>query len=287
MTAETARIDATGVPAAGASCVRVPWWSLTKTLIAAAALRLAETGRLDLDRRLRGRAFTLRQLLRHRAGLADYGGLPEYHAAVARGDAPWTEAELFERIGPPRFAPGRGWSYSNPGYLLARRAVEAAHGGGLGAALTDLVLAPLGLSARLAEARGDVSGLPDYDPGWVFHGVVVGPVVEAALALHGVLTGGLLKPESLAALRAWQAVGGALPGRPWITCGYGLGLMQGTMRTARMRAPLYLEGHGAAGPGSVGAIYRDLATGRTAAAFRTDADEGAAEAEVLRLLSRP
>ena len=281
-----ALVDAAGV-AAGASAARVPWWSVTKPLIAAAALRLAETGRLDLDARLPGRGFTLAQALRHRAGLADYAALPEYRAAVAAGEAAWSDADLFARLGPPPFAPGKGWRYSNPGYLLARRAIEAVCCGDLGSALAELVLEPLGLSARLARQRGEVPGLRDYDPGWVFHGLVVGSVAEAALALHGILAGGLLKPASLAEMRRWHAIGGALPGRPWLTCGYGLGLMVGTMRGPRMRAPLYLEGHGASGPGSVGAVYHDPARGRTAAVFLPGVDEGAAEAEVLRLLLSP
>lgn len=282
-----AAVSAAGVPAEGASFAPVPWWSLTKTLLAAAALRLAEAGRLDLDARLPGRPFTLAQLLRHRAGLADYGDLPDYHAAVARGETPWSDDEVFARIGPPPFAPGQGWRYSNPGYLLARRAVEAVHGGDLGAVLEAWVLGPLGLSARVAAGRGTVPGLPDYDPGWVYPGLVVGPAAEAALALHGILAGGLLKPASLDLMRRWHAVGGALPGRPWRTCGYGLGLMAGVMKTPEMRAPLYVEGHGAAGPGSVGSIYRDAASGRTVAAFLPGGTEGATEAAVLAALTRP
>ena len=54
----------------------VPWWSVTKTVTAAAVLALVGEGRLDLDAPLAGRAYTLRQLLQHRAGLRDYGPLP-------------------------------------------------------------------------------------------------------------------------------------------------------------------------------------------------------------------
>ena len=59
--------------------VSAPWWSLSKTAIASAALVLVQRGRLDLDDSLLGRGFTLRQLLYHAAGLPDYGGLAEYH----------------------------------------------------------------------------------------------------------------------------------------------------------------------------------------------------------------
>jgi Beta-lactamase len=54
----------------------VPWWSFTKTVIAAAVLRLVQDGRLRLDETLDGKSYSLRQLLQHRAGLPDYGALP-------------------------------------------------------------------------------------------------------------------------------------------------------------------------------------------------------------------
>ena len=53
--------------------IDVPWWSFTKTVLAAAALALVRDGRLALDEPLPGRPYTLRQLLQHRAGLTDYG----------------------------------------------------------------------------------------------------------------------------------------------------------------------------------------------------------------------
>jgi hypothetical protein len=52
----------------------VPWWSFTKTVIAAAVLTLVRDGRLSLDDPVDGQPFTLRQLLQHRAGLPDYSG---------------------------------------------------------------------------------------------------------------------------------------------------------------------------------------------------------------------
>ena len=51
----------------------VPWWSFTKTVIAAAALVLVRDGKLLLDTPVTGKPFTLRQLLQHQSGLPDYG----------------------------------------------------------------------------------------------------------------------------------------------------------------------------------------------------------------------
>ena len=102
----------------------VPWWSFGKTILAATALRLVEQRRLSLDDKLG--AYTLRQLLRHEAGLADYGGVAAYHQAVAAGDAPWSEDELMARADAerPLYPAGAGWTYSNIGYLRVRALIE-------------------------------------------------------------------------------------------------------------------------------------------------------------------
>ena len=66
-----------------------PIYSITKTLTAICALRLAELGSLPLDADVRQwlpevnlpAAMTLTHLLRHTSGLREYGPLPEYHEA--------------------------------------------------------------------------------------------------------------------------------------------------------------------------------------------------------------
>ncbi|MFO1047424.1 MAG: serine hydrolase domain-containing protein [Geminicoccaceae bacterium] len=274
----------------------VPWWSFTKTLIAACALRLVEDGRLALDSPLATVSYTLRHLLQHRAGVGNYGGLAEYHAAVARGDPPWPVRELLDRIPADRllFEPGTGWAYSNIGYLLVRKLIEDACGTGLAAALRTRVLAPLGLEETcLAETPKDMNatlfpGGHGYHPGWVYHGTVTGPVGEAALALDRLLGGHLLSPASLAAMLDSYPLGGPLSGRPWRTTGYGLGLMIGTMRVGAGQEVM-VAGHSAGGPGSVGAVYRrlDAAGPRTVAAFAEGSDEGSAEHRVTGLLTGP
>lgn len=291
----TAVVDAEGKLDSGASTAVVPWWSFTKTLIAAAMLRLGERGVILLDEPLGCGPYTPRQLLQHRAGLDDYGRLAEYHEAVARGDDPWPEEALLQRVPPDVlvFAPGGGWAYSNVGYLLLRRLVEERSGSGLGEVLLELVLAPLGLqSARLAEAREDMkatafAGGHGYHPGWVYHGTVIGPVAEAALALHRILHGDLLAPASRKAMLSRYGIGGRLPHRPWVTTGYGLGLMMGSVQRAGMAQPIQMAGHSAGGPGSVGAVYHGpgASGGRTAAVFTAGKDEGVAEHAALRHLA--
>lgn len=282
-----------GSPTDITSAAVVPWWSFTKTLIAACALILARSQRVTLDAPLPGLPYTLRQLLQHTAGVGNYGGMEAYHAAVARADQPWSQDELFARVPAEvlQFEPGRGWAYSNVGYLVARRTIEDAYGASLNQVLRDLVLGPLGLHAsRLAHTPEDMLttsfvGGHGYHPGWVYHGSVIGPVLEAARALHGILCGELLSPAEREAMQATYPVGGAIPGRPWLGANYGLGLMIGPMRDAGMTQAVTVLGHSAGGPGSVGAIYHAPHSGRTAAVFAGgEKDEGVAEYQALRFL---
>jgi CubicO group peptidase (beta-lactamase class C family) len=271
------------------SSLAVPWWSFTKTVMAAAALVLVAQGRLRLDERLAGRWFTVRQLLQHRAGVANYGGLADYHTAVARRDDPWPVAELLERSGADRaiFEAGAGWAYSNIGYLFLRELIEAAAAASLDPALRRLVFAPLGIDGvSLARVPQDLDGTAwgnarGYDPGWVYHGLLIGPAASAALFLHRLLAGELLPAPLLDTMTTAHPVGGAVPGRPWRSAGYGLGLMIGEGEPKGV----YL-GHTGEGPGSVAAVYQQCPGRlRTAAVFAPLDEPGAVERQALALAS--
>jgi CubicO group peptidase (beta-lactamase class C family) len=271
----------------------VPWWSFTKTVIAAAALVLVRDGRLTLDAVLPGRPCTLRQLLQHRAGLTDYGRLAAYHDAVARRQDAWPASELLERADAKTlvYPPGEGWLYSNIGYLFVRRLIEETTGEELGSALARLVLRPLAIErARLARRREDLADVlmgqtRDYDPRWVYHGLLVGPLQEAALLLDRLMAGHLLPGDLLAAMLRPHPVGGPVAGRPWVSPGYGLGLMTGSVTNGSM-----IAGHTGGGPGTVVAIYHHLSDkpARTAAAFSPGDDQGLVEDRcVLSLAGAP
>lgn len=269
--------------------VTVPWWSFTKTVLAAAALSLVRDGLIGLDERVPEGPFTLRQLLRHEAGLADYSELADYHTAVARHETPWSAAEMLQRLDATRlrYAPGDGWRYSNVGYLFIARLIARVTGLRLEEALTQRVFAPLGLSRiRLATTRTDLAyvnmgAASTYDPGWVYHGLLVGPLVEAALCLDRLLDGHLLPQSLLREMQTVRTLGGPIAGRPWVAPGYGLGLMQGMVESG-----LTLSGHTGVGPGSIIAVYRCIDGNSTAscAVFDESGNEGAVEAEVVRHL---
>ena len=284
----TARIDSAAD--VGARQPLVPWWSFTKTVQATAALQLVAEGRLALDEPFDNRPFTLRHLLQHRAGVPEYGALPAYQAAVRNGDKPWDVAQLLERVGADRldFEPGQGWRYSNVGYFFIRSKIEEITGQDIGSALRQLVFDPLGLSSvRTATSASDLAntawGNPGgYDPGWVYHGLLVGTAHDAAQFLHKLMTGEVLQRDLLAEMTTPVPLGGPLQDRPWQTTGYGLGLMIGNMTSAGSAI-----GHSGAGPGSVSAVYHfnDFTTPRTVAAFARADDEGITEYEAARLAS--
>lgn len=269
--------------------VTVPWWSFTKTVLAAAALSLVRDGLIGLDEGVPEGPFTLRQLLRHEAGLADYSELADYRTAVARHETPWSAAEMLQRLDATRlrYAPGDGWRYSNVGYLFIARLIARVTGLRLEEALTQRVFAPLGLSRiRLATTRADLAyvnmgAASTYDPGWVYHGLLVGPLVEAALCLDRLLDGHLLPQSLLREMQTVRTLGGPIAGRPWVAPGYGLGLMQGMVESG-----LTLSGHTGVGPGSIIAVYRCIDGNSTAscAVFDESGNEGAVEAEVVRHL---
>ncbi len=200
----------------------VPWWSITKSVLASAVLRLVELGAVDLDDRFDDWPFTVRQLLQHTSGLTNYGG-PAYQQAVSAGETVWPVDDLLRRRNAREllFAPGERWAYSNIGYLFLRQLIERTTESDLDAALNRLIFGPLRV-ARTGIAAGPVDmiqtlwGNPDnYDPRWVFHGLLIGPPVDAVTFLARLLGGELLSAASLAAMREARILGGALPGRPW------------------------------------------------------------------------
>lgn len=264
-----------------------PWWSIAKSVLAVAVMRLHEQRALNIDDRFDDWPFTIRQLLQHTAGLATYGG-PAYQAAVAAGDPVWPVEELLSRRNARRllFPPGAGWAYSNIGYLFIRLLVERATGSGLDAALQTLVFQPLGIyQTHVAASPADLNptcwGNPTgYDPRWVYHGLLTGPPGDAVAFLAGLLSGRLLSQASLNALLDPHPLEGAPPNRPWVQTGYGLGLMIGTMDGVGR-----VVGHSGVGPDTVSAVYAflDLPGQPIAAAFAQGDDEGVVERDAVRL----
>jgi CubicO group peptidase (beta-lactamase class C family) len=123
--------------------------SVTKMFTAATALTLVDQGKLKLDapvsEKVPGLAKqvgkpTLHQLLSHTAGFFDGGEMdgPHDDAALAAAARSWKDDLAF-------IPPGRVFSYSNFGYVLAGVAAEEAAGKPFADAVKSLVLKPLGM----------------------------------------------------------------------------------------------------------------------------------------------
>ena len=284
-------ISAAGEGGCGDAGALFPYWSFTKTVIAICALRLAERGALDLDAEVGGMGYSWRVLLAHRSGLPDYGQVADYGRAVRSGCSAWSRERMLEQAlkDGTLFAPGQGFAYSNIGYMFLREAIEDLAGMSFGQMVAAEVSGPLGLrSVRMWRGSGEGAALhwPEaarYDPGWVYHGCLIGTAADAARLLHGLFGGELLCRESLAQMvRTWP-LGGALPGRPWSAHGYALGLMSGEVPGLGR-----VMGHSGAGPFCVNAVchFPDAPVPVTVASFTSGADEGVAEFAAVDLARR-
>ncbi|MFJ8913567.1 serine hydrolase domain-containing protein [Amycolatopsis sp. NPDC102389] len=121
--------------------IRYDTASITKVVTAIAALRLADEGRLDLDRPigeiidLAGTVIapgaTTRQLLTHTSGIADDAD----EEAGESYEALWVDKPVYSVVDTrdhlpnfayraPNFAPGEGCRYCNSGYVLAGLVIE-------------------------------------------------------------------------------------------------------------------------------------------------------------------
>lgn len=277
-----AQITADGVETHDGHAGPVPWWSFTKTVLAIAAVRLVEAGRLSLHDLLPGKPYSLAQLLKHEAGLPDYGGLKRYHDDVAAGVAPWPAERLLAEAEADRlrYLPGEDWDYSNIGYREVGLLIVGASGLPLGEALEQLVFAPAGVSGpRLALTREDLAGVamggaPDYHPGWVYHGLVVGAVLDAARVLRALVEGRLVRFETMLERRALPQHRSDLHRDP----AYGLGLMLSA--TDPLARPL---GHTGGGPGSSFAAY--MQGGRVVAVWADEASGLDATTEAFKALT--
>lgn len=270
----------------GSTGVRVPWWSFTKTVIAAACLRAVEDGLLSLDEPLRASKHTLRQLLRHEAGLPDYGAWPDYQRAVADGLEPWPASEVVRR-GLANVADDGQWRYSNIGYALAGKVLSEATGAALEEALRTLVLSPAGaLTASLATTRSDLDGIAGvvagYHPGWVYHGLIVGDLNDAAQVIHALLAGRVIGSDALKQLRQFTPLP-QFRTRLWREPAYGLGVMMPMLENGSR-----IVGHTGEGPGSTIAVYGLETTNgpMAAAAFSDNAGIEAEQAALDALVAQ-
>jgi D-alanyl-D-alanine carboxypeptidase len=143
------------VPAGPGTVYRIG--SVTKQFTAALVMREVQAGRLSLDDPLskyvpdydtHGKSVTLRELLRHTAGVPNYTANPEFEKQE-RLDLSDQEVLAMATRDSLDFDPGTRWSYSNTGYYLLGLVLEKVTGRPYAELVDDSLAAPLGLEHTL------------------------------------------------------------------------------------------------------------------------------------------
>lgn len=147
--------------------------SVTKSMTATVAVKLADEGRLILDEPLDGqldsellerwRAFeelsrtTPRQLLAHTSGLPNYFADEAFIARVRREpDRTWDPVEFVDHVAAhskPDFAPGEGFKYSDTGYTVIGILLEQITGQPLHSIYREVIFEPLGTERTWLEGH--------------------------------------------------------------------------------------------------------------------------------------
>lgn len=179
--------------------------SVTKTFVAAAILRLSEEDKIKLNNPINRylpaqynaildaggyptNLITVRQLLTHTSGIFDYARAPEFYATVTSNPKHrWTRMEQVQgaiKWGKPYFEPGKGYRYSDTGYVLLGEMIERSSGKPLGKALRTLLnfkklkldetyletLEPVPAGVKLSHPYLGETDTRDFDPSLDLYG---------------------------------------------------------------------------------------------------------------------
>jgi len=190
-------ISEPGVPIQPGDLISIA--SITKTMTGALVLQLASEGRLSLDDSLGlwlppheyvDPAITLRQLLNHTAGLANYTASASLLDAVRQDPAHvFTVPELLGFLDPPHFAPGTDTEYTNTGFLLLGLVAEAATGTPILGLYRKRLWEPIGL--RELYYPGHESTPPEHVAHARAGEEIVDPLSYPALITRGQSAAGL------------------------------------------------------------------------------------------------
>lgn len=240
---------ATGAPMAADSRFRIG--SMTKMFVATVVLQLVAEHEVELDAPIEwylpgvirgsgndGRNITVRQLLQHSSGLADYMDYVSEQSVVADPLAHYSPQDLLDiaLTHPPLFAPGTGWSYSNTDYVLAGLLIQAVTGHPYGEEIDRRIIKPLGLHDTsvpvdeddipgthpqgYAELPGSASvDVSDFNPSVAYaSGAMISSGADMDRFLGALLGGRLLPPAELRAMES------TIPEGDTSGSAYGLGL---------------------------------------------------------------
>lgn len=188
--------------------------SVTKTFTAAIVLQLVHEGKLQLSdpvsRYLPGlvpsaRDITIRELLDHRSGLAEYFNDSSWLSRAERSTSTTPrDAVRFAVSQGPAFRAGTSWSYSSTNYIALGLVIEKVTGQSYARELSQRILEPLKLrQTELATARRPAD-LTDagVNPNLLWAaGGIVSDAADIAHFYAGLLSGKLLAPAELSAMK--------------------------------------------------------------------------------------
>ncbi|PGO22391.1 D-alanyl-D-alanine carboxypeptidase [Bacillus cereus] len=143
--------------------------SVTKTFTATTVLQLVGENRIQLDDPIEkwlpgfiqgngydGNQITIRQLLNHTSGIAEY--LKSKDADIMNSKKTYTAEEIV-KMGlslPPDFSPGKGWLYSNTGYVILGMLIEKITGNSYAEEIEKRIIEPLDLSNTFLPGNSPV-----------------------------------------------------------------------------------------------------------------------------------
>ena len=249
--------------------------SITKNMVAAMVLQLAEEGQLSLEDPISrwlgpydhvNGDITVRQMLSHTSGLFMFWDNQALWDDLIRDRSRvFTPEEVLGYLKEPYFAPGEGYHYSNTNYLLAAMIVTRVTGSTLSAEMRRRFWEPLDLESaclpleepypeNMAHVWGDnfergnpirdLTLLPRASHDSITYGSAGVFMTAGDLArwTHALFGGEVLSPSSLTQMRTFSGGGS-----------YGLGLQRlgrGFVRWARA------EGHGGGNIGTSSYMVR-------------------------------
>lgn len=220
--------------------------SITKTMTGAVILQLVDEGVVRLDDPIERwldpiahvpPAITVRQLLNHTNGLANYTLNAALGEAITADPArPFTVDDLLGFVGPPRFTAGERTEYTNTSFLLLGKVAERATGRSIVDLYRQRLWAPRGLTGVFLPGADEPSGAV---AGALGRSGVVDPLTQVALLSvgqsafglyadavtvaawgHALFTGDVLSSERQAEMRELVPAAGNIPGES----GAGLGI---------------------------------------------------------------
>ncbi len=247
-------------------------YSITKTFTAIVIMQLVQRNLISLDAPISKyltslrlpQCVSVRRLLNHTSGIANYTELPDYGSATKERPAePWTFEYVIERTctEEPDFEPGDQWHYSNTGYMLLLLMIESVTGLSYSKNVDKLITRKIGLKNTYVaenvdqgkvtpgycrylndeEKMENITGI--YNPWWCKTGLMVSTTFEITKLFKDLFTGALIDAELLGTMTEPTPITEST-GQHFAKPSYGLGLM---IDPDSAYGEMY--GHGGDGPG--------------------------------------